>query len=83
MIAFPSTLVPAAKKAGIKCPETPDNFDKGKFPHFHCFCILQLARRMEPGEHWHNAKVISEIPVDELREMTIEQFITKGLKYSS
>ena len=67
----------------MRVPKDPDNFDPNKFPHFHVFCILQLGRRMIPGEHFDNAKVIASFSKDEIRKATLEDFLAKGLIWSS
>lgn len=84
MIAFPKMLVQAAEKAGMKVPPDADNFDPEDFPHFHVFCVLQLARSVAyHGEHWHNAEVIAKVPVDRLKTMTLEDFLAEGLSFST
>lgn len=47
-------LVSAAEKAGMKVPLEPDKFEeyKEEYPHFFCFCMLQLYRPVVyHGEH--------------------------------
>jgi hypothetical protein len=85
MIAFAGMLLGAAKEAGMKIPKHPDDdFDRKKFPHFHCFCLLQLGRPcVTPGEHFGNAKIIAKIPEKKLVKMTLEDFIRAGVRYSS
>lgn len=83
MIAFPCMLAPAAEEAGMPVPPDPNNFDPAEYPHFHCFCILQLARPMHsPSEHWRNAELIAGIPADRLVTMTLADFLAAGLEYS-
>jgi len=88
MIAYAGMLVKAAIKAGIKVPtegkeiedvwHTEEN--KNKYPHFYTFCLTQLARPVVyHGEHWDNAKVIADIPEDEILKLTIKDLIEKGL----
>lgn len=83
MLAFPEMLEAPAKQAGMKVPPNTERFSKLKFPHFHIFCKLQLNRRMKPGEQWNNAKVIAAIPEKELKKMTLEDFIAKGLEWAT
>lgn len=83
MMAFPSMLVSAAEKAGMKVPEDPDEFEREDYPHFAIFCALQLGRRIQMGEHWDNAKVIAAVPEDEIRTLTLEDFINRGLSWST
>lgn len=80
-MAFPGMLVEAAKQAGMEVPSDPDHYDNEKFPHFHVFCGAQLGRSLAFwGEHWENAKVVAEIPEKEIRTLTIQQLVDKGLK---
>ena len=83
MIAFPSMLVEAAQQANMPVPPNPDQFEEVKdtYPHFYVYCLLQLSRPVRWGEHWDNAKVIADISVDNLKTMTLEDFIAKGLEY--
>ena len=84
MIAFPTMLMAPAEAAGMKIPPDPNNYSAEAFPHFHCFCILQLGRPMKmDGEHWRNAKVIAKIPEERLREMTLVDFLAEGLEWQS
>jgi hypothetical protein len=84
MFAFPGMIAPAAKKAGMKTPVDPDDFDGNEFPHFFVYCNLQLGRPMVfPGEHWENAKVVAAIPDDWIRSVTLEQMIERGFQYRS
>jgi hypothetical protein len=84
MMAFPSMLVGAAEKAGIKIPSQPDGKWKSKdFPHFHIFCNVQLCRPIRWGEHWENAEVIAAIPETELESIKLGDLIARGLHYIS
>lgn len=89
MLAFPSMLGSAAEKAGINVPnfenlEDDWHFDPEEFPHFHVFCIAQLGRPMvSMGEHWENAKVIAAIPDDEIRSVSLEYLLDRGLSWAS
>lgn len=80
MLAFPGMIAGAAKEAGIKIPESPDeNFDPNEFPHFFVFCKMQLERRMTgPNEHWENAKVIAAVSEEEIKTITPSQLIERG-----
>lgn len=83
MMVFPSMLVGAAEKAGMKVPPDTDKFDKTEFPHFAVFCTLQLARPIRvPGEHWGNAKIIVAVPDDQIMKLTLADFLARGLSYS-
>ena len=89
MLAFTEMLVPPAVKAGMKAPnpETMNGYEgwsSEDYPHFYCFCQLQLGRSMLSfDEHWHNAEVIAAIPDDKIRTMTLVDFIAAGLQFST
>lgn len=80
MIAFPGMLVAAAEQAGMKTPDNPDDFDREDYKHFQVFCNAQLCRPMSPGEHWDNAKVIAEIPEEEITTVTLADLIDRGVR---
>jgi hypothetical protein len=86
MIAFAGMLLSAAEKAGMKVPGLDDidesDLDKLKdrYPHFFCFCKLQLCRRMDWDEPWENAQVIAKIPEDKIRTTTVDEFRQAGVR---
>ena len=89
MLAFQSMIHKAAKDAGMEVPamELLDAFDgeptwdPEEYPHFHVFCNVQLGRSMHSmGQHWDNAKIVAAVPVEELRTVTLEGLIAKGLE---
>lgn len=86
MLAFPGMLIDAAVSAGMAVPpeEQVDEmkFDVNLYPHFFVFCMIQLARPVAyHGEHWENAKVISSVPESDIRRVTLDNLIEKGLSY--
>ncbi len=83
MMAFPGMLVGAAKKANMNVPDNPDDYDQEQFPHFDVFCKVQLGRRMVPGEHWDNAEIIASISKEEIKTITLEGILAKGLIFST
>lgn len=83
MLAFPGMIVGSAEKAGMNVPPDPNNFDAAEFPHFDVFCKIQLCRPMlNFGEHWDNAEIIAEISDDEIKTVTLEQLLAKGISYA-
>ncbi len=83
MIAFPGMLIAPAQKAGMKVPSNPDNFKCEEFPHFQVFCNVQLGASMpSPDSHWENAKVIAEIPDNEIMIVHMSDLISRGLSIS-
>ena len=85
MIIFAGMLEEAAKRAGIKVPPNPDKgYDPNTYPHFSVFCSVQLCRPLTSwGEHWENAEVVAAIPEKDLKTITLDQLLKKGLRYST
>ena len=80
MIALPSVLANTADKAGIIVPEDPDNFDPEDYPHFYVFCCVQLGKAMkDPAEHFFNAKIIADLTEEQVKAVTLNELISKGL----
>lgn len=77
MMCFPSMLLEAATRAGMKVPDDPDNFNEKEFPHFHLYCITQLNRKIRWGEHWENAIVITNVPEVDLDKITLGELRAK------
>lgn len=80
MLAFPMLLVSPAQEAGITVPKNLDDFDPEQFPRFHVFCCIQLGARMpSPTSHWDNAKVIASLTDDEVKTVTLDELVNRGL----
>jgi hypothetical protein len=88
MMVFPGMLTPAAKEVGMKMPAdlgkgySIEDF-KEEYPHFYVFCVVQLCRSMRFGEQFDNAKIIQEIPEDEIMKVTLAELLNKGLHYQT
>jgi hypothetical protein len=83
MIAFHGMLVPAAKEAGIKVPIDVENYNAAEYMHWHVYCTAQLGESHPyAGCHWENAKVIANIPDDEIEKVTVMDLIEKGFAIS-
>ena len=81
MIAFPELLIEPAKKAGIKVPDNVSKYDKQDFMHWHVFCTVQLGASMPNWTvHWENARVIANIPEEEINKVTYQDLLSKGLQ---
>lgn len=87
MIVYPGMIVEAGRKAGMKVPENPDvdgSWKAEDYPHFNVFCNVQLARPLSYwGEHWENAKIIAAIPETEIKTITLESLLSRGLHFAS
>ena len=79
MIAFPGMLVEPAKKAGIKVPEDPDNYEPMDFVKFYVLCKVQLGQPMpSPTSHWENAEVIAAISDEKIKTVTYQELLDFG-----
>lgn len=79
MIAFPGMLIPAAQRAGMKVPPDSENYDANEFPHFMVYCRMQLGAPMPtPDAHWDNAKIVAEVPEDQIRLITPALLVEAG-----
>lgn len=81
MIAFPEMLIVAATEAGIKVPEDVREYDPRQFPHFKVLANIQLGRKMTSWDnHWINAKIISDIPQEQIMQVTLEDLVELGIE---
>jgi hypothetical protein len=80
MLAFPGMIAPAAEEAGIELPPNIEGYDPDEYPHWHIFQFIQLGTAMpHPAAHWDNAKVIATIPIEDIRHITMNDLLEKGL----
>lgn len=80
MIAFPEMLVTPAKEAGILVPDDVSNYELAKYPHWHVYQLVQLGAPLpRPTSHWENARVIADITLDRITEVTFEDLVNAGL----
>lgn len=80
MIAFARMLVEPALRAGMSVPPDPDDFKRAAFPHFAVFCHVQLGAPMPyPSAAWDNAKLIAALSDEEVKMVSIEDLIERGL----
>jgi len=84
MLAFPSMIVPAAEKAGIKLPDNPDDlegYNPEEYIHWHAFTLMQLGASMPyPSVHFDNAEVIAKISEEDLKNFTYQDLIDAGFQ---
>lgn len=81
MLAFAGMLVPFAESAGMKVPKDPENFDANQYPHFYVYRVLQIGRPIIRNvSHAENARIIAEIPEDQIRLVTFPELIMMGVE---
>lgn len=80
MIALPSMLMEPAKRAGMKVPEDPDNFDPNEYPHWDVYLKVQIGAPMPNWTaHWDNAQVIASVSEDKIKSITYNDLLEMGL----
>lgn len=62
-----------------KLPEDLDEYEAELFPHYHVFSTLHLGRGLDTSSVDPNARIIAEVPDDEIRTITLEQLQILGL----
>jgi hypothetical protein len=81
MIALPEILIGPAREAGMKVPKDVWKFDPNLFPHFAVYLNAQMGVPMpSPTSHWHNAKVIAQVPDDKIVNVTMDQLEEMGFE---
>ncbi len=79
MIMVNAGLLPAAKAAGMKVPDDPEDYDRQDYPHWHGFVSLQVGVAMRGAHvHWENAKVMAAVSDEEIKEITALQLEDRG-----
>lgn len=80
MLAFPEMLVSSAQHAGIRVPDDADKYDPDQYPHWHVYLLVQLGAPIPwAGAVFDNAAIIASISDDEIKTITYNQLIEKGL----
>lgn len=81
MIASPGILASIARRAEIAVPDDLDAYEPDAYPHFHVFMIVQLGAPMPWADVAHeNAALIAKLPVSDLKKMTFEDFVARGIR---
>jgi hypothetical protein len=79
MFLFNRMLAPHIDGTMMKLPEDFDNYNPEEFPHFHVFLLLHIATPINPAELKENADIIARISNEDIKEVTLEQLVEKGL----
>lgn len=85
MLVFEVMIAKAAAEAGMKVPPgdqlDTEQWEDNDYPHFRVFCNIQLCRAISrPDQHWDNAKVIKQIPEEEIRQVTLKDLAQRGVE---
>lgn len=68
----------------MKVPNDPDGeYNKEDYPHFEVFCALHLASGMEYETLEHNARIIGNIPDEQIRLVTVPILQELGCEFYS
>ncbi len=81
MLAFPPMLVAHAEKAGMKVPESLNEYDPSEYPHWEVFLTCQMGRACPtPEAPWNNAKLIAGIRDDKIKVITAQEIVDLGFE---
>ena len=83
MFAFPNMFGPHIKHSNLKQPDDFESYDPEQYPHFHVFMIAHLCQPIDIHALEDNANIIAAIPEDEIKKVTFEQLIAKGIVYGT
>ena len=76
---FPGMLYNHIKTSNLKLPDNLENYNPEEYPHYHVFKILHVGYIIDITSLKDNANIIAEISTEDIKNVTIEQLINKGL----
>ena len=79
MFAFEEMFHNHIKNSGMLIPENSKTYNPFEFPHYYVFMNLHCGQTINTDHLYDNAKLIASIPFEELKDMTLQDFINKGL----
>ena len=85
MLVFPEMLIEPATKAGIRTPplsEVMNNtWPSHEYPHWTVFCNIQIGGSLpDSSSHHVNAEIISKIPDNKIKTVSVEEMMSMGLQ---
>jgi hypothetical protein len=72
-------LVPA-ESAGISVPKDTANYSTNNYPHWHLYRAVQMNRDCKEGDEWHNAMIISKLPIATVQNATWPELKSLGIR---
>ena len=81
MFAFEEMFKPHIKNSRLKMPEDFSHYDIHEYPHFAVFMYIHLDKAIDITELENNANIIADIPDTDIKFVTIEDLIAKGLEF--
>lgn len=81
MFAFPGMFKPHIEDSNLKLPDDFEDYDPEQYPHFHVFMLTHLCQPIYIWALEENANIIAAISEDEIRQVTFEHLIKKGIVY--
>jgi hypothetical protein len=78
MLVHPGSIAKAAQDAGMAVPSDLDSYNQEAYPHWDVYCKVQLGVPVTWGNHWRNAKIITDIPLDRIRDVTLQDLEALG-----
>jgi hypothetical protein len=67
------------KDSKLKLPVDFEKYNPEEYPHFHVFQLLHVGCPIDVSTLEDNANVIASIPVEDIKKVTLEQLVGKGL----
>jgi hypothetical protein len=81
--AFPEMLVPHIKTTNLKIPEKLDDYDPEEYPHWHVYLNTHLGYCYPLDVFTYNAEIISAIPEEKTKNVTIQDLINLGCSFDT
>jgi len=80
---FPGMFEPHIKEGTMPMPKNLEDFNNEEYPHWAVFCTLFCSQPIDVGDIQHNADIIGNLSLEEIKKVTIEDLTAKGLVYGN
>ena len=70
-------------KGVLSLPEDMENYNPDEYPHWQVFKTIHLGNVFDISDLPANAEIINSFNEEEIKKVTIEQLVQKGLFLSS
>ena len=81
MFMFPGMFYNHIKDSKLKMPSDFENYNPEEYPHFHVFMLAHLGQPIDIPELENNANIIAEIPEEDIKSVTIDDLMEKGVVF--
>jgi hypothetical protein len=83
MFCFAEMLLPHIKDSKISLPEDLNVYSRRRYPHWHIFKATHLGVAIDPSTLAGNADIVAKLTDEEVKTVTIEDLIAKGMHVSN